>query len=238
MYWVQALPGEARRSSSWTHVLRDRLVSRFDRIDPTDNTREAEDGLDLGRCAYWYVLRCDDAFTRCIVVSHPPADPSSLEGGALPFDSGGLWHGHLVADPVFDDAADRSAFAKKSHVPIDSVPAEFPSWIATSYDPPQGYVDGVAPAKSERIIAGDPNEPRAWTWEVHVRALPYVNPPSVPHQLFMHVDDADWFRTFLRDEDSELRPDEYEGLIAWLESSVRETSDPMADAAAILRGAI
>ena len=143
-------------------------------------TQSAERGLGIsGKPYYFYALRTDGRFGFVVFLL------GEIEGvdwppdarGATPFDSGGLWSRKIATDPPLDQTGRRDHF-KTHDVPLAAWRSAFETYIVTRYSTVADYVRGIAPAGTQpqnlgyAIVMGEPNEPRAWTWEVRV-----------PHQL-------------------------------------------------------
>ena len=146
-------------------------------------TQRAEHGLGIsGKPYYFYALRADSGFGFVAFLL------SEIEGvdwppdarGATPFDSGGMWLGKITTDPPLDWNGRRRVF-KTHDVPLVAWRSEFETYICTRYGTTADYVRGSAPAGTQNsgqtIVMDEPNEPRAWTWEVRV---PYR---LAPHHL-------------------------------------------------------
>ncbi len=139
-------------------------------------TQSAERGLGIsGKPYYFYALRTDRRFGFVVFLL------SEVEGvdwppdakGATPFDSGGMWFGKIATDPSLNQTG-RRGFFKTHDVPLISWRSAFEAYIGTSYKSIADYVGGSAVAGTRpqnsgpAIVMGEPNEPRAWTWEVRV----------------------------------------------------------------------
>jgi|GEM_PF-5978100 len=168
--WTQGLATTDRVTSSddpWQRIVLLRMANRDDLLSTGDNTKMAEDGLNLGRCVYFYVDRCVPDYSICVIMFHPPAD---CAGWVSPFDTGGLFHHHLTVDPPDMDLDGRAALvAQNSHAVADYGEA-FASWVTSAFDSIDDYVDGMAPRAGAvpGLSCEDDRDPRHWTWEVRV----------------------------------------------------------------------
>ena len=139
-------------------------------------TQSAEHGLGIaGNPYYFYALRADRRFGFVVFllrevegVEWPPD-----ARGATPFDSGGLWFGKIAIEPPLDQSERRDHF-KAHDMPLVAWRTTFEAYVDTRYDRAADYVRGNAPvgtrprSSGHAIVMGEPNEPRAWTWEVRV----------------------------------------------------------------------
>ena len=146
-------------------------------------TLEAERGLGIvGKPYYFYVLRAERIYGFVVFVL------SEAEGavwpqdarGATPFDSGGWWLGKIRTDPALDETERQAAF-RKLDVPLRDWQDACEQYIGSQYGTIGDYLKGRAPRPGSElpeagftIIKGEPNEARAWTWEVRV-----------PHELIL-----------------------------------------------------
>lgn len=227
-------------ADDWRSVLRDRLVGEHARIKPGAKTQAAELGLGLDTSAYWFIFRCVEPFGRIVVVSEPPrylTDPAGT-AGATPFDSGGLWDDRIEAHPPFGDDAERVQYFWDAQVSLREWVRSFVDWLSDGGLKLAEYVLGLPPTQSGRIICTTPpNQERAWTWEVQ---LPTTTPKhELPrrHNLVMREDEAEWFLTWLRDDDVELTQFEYTELTTWCLDSLKTSPDPALDTVALLTNA-
>ena len=163
----------------WFERLTSVIKGRWPAPTASAGTQSAERGLGISdKPYYFYALRADRRFGSVVFllreidgVNWPPD-----ARGATPFDSGGMWFGKIATNPPLDKSGWRSLF-KAHDVPLVAWRSAFETYIGTRYSTVADYVRGIAPTSTHAqdgyaIVMGEPNEPRAWTWEVRV-----------PHQL-------------------------------------------------------
>ena len=139
-------------------------------------TLEAEHGLGiLDKPYYFYVLWAEDSFGFVVFVLGEAEGTVWPDGamGATPFDSGGWWSGEVHTEPSVDTTARQAAF-QTLDVPLRSWQNSFEQHIRIQYRTVGDYLRGQAPSGAHpsktgfTIIKGQPNEARAWIWEVRV----------------------------------------------------------------------
>ena len=159
----------------WRELTTDAIRGEWPAPKASYQTREAESGLGIaGRPYYFYVLRAEGDFGLIVFVLNESEDarwPSKAKG-ATPFDSGGLWWGKVVTNPALDDAAQRTFF-QHHDVPLADWKTAFAKYIDTHYGTVADYLKGSPPGSGLQnsgtvLIKGNPNDKRAWTWEVRV----------------------------------------------------------------------
>ena len=164
----------------WFERITDAIKGRWPVPIASPGTQSAERGLGIsGGPYYFYALRADRRFGFVVFLLREvegvdwPPDAK----GATPFDSGGMWFGKIAVDPPLSQK-ERRGFFKTHDVSLDSWRPAFETYIDIRYKTVTDYVRGSAAIGTRprhsgpAIIMEDPNEPRAWTWEVRV-----------PHQL-------------------------------------------------------
>ena len=163
----------------WFERLTSAIKGRWPVPTASAGTQSAERGLGISdKPYYFYALRADRRFGSVVfLLSEIGVDWPPDARGATPFDSGGMWFGKIATNPPLDQSGRRDLF-KTHDVPLVAWRSEFETYIGTRYSTVADYVRGSAPNASTHpqdghaIVMGEPNEPRAWTWEVRV-----------PHQL-------------------------------------------------------
>ena len=222
----------------WRELLTDVLLCDWPAPDPYEDTRKAEVGLGIeGTPYYFYAMRTHEAFDFVVFVAEETGNEGSVtdrgQGGATPFDSGGLWKGKIhplngakVAQHVIDER--RRVFAA-NNVALDRWQPEFREYLEENYDDILSYVQGQPPSQgTDPITNADPNTERAWTWEVRYPTaliaknlrLRYVC--MHPHDL---ADYVNWLPSCL----GKLGAAELAELTDWVTSNV-EVSDSPSDA--------
>ena len=167
-------------SGGWFERMTDAITGRWPVLTASPETQCAEHGLGIaGRPYYFFALRTDENFGLVVFLL------SEIEGvdwppdarGATPFDSGGLWIDKIATDPPLDQRG-RRGFFEAHDVPLTAWRPAFETYIRKSYETIADYVRGspaggtLPQTSGPAIVMGQPNDPRAWTWEVRV-----------PHQL-------------------------------------------------------
>ena len=176
--------GRVDRGGGWFVRLTNAIKGRWPAPTASGRTQSAEHGLGIsGKPYYFYAMRADRRFGFVVFLL------SEIEGsdwppdarGATPFDSGGMWLGKVATDPPLDESGRRRLFMIRD-VPLAAWRSEFETYIGKRYGTITDYVRGIAPGgmhppqnSGPAIVIDEPNEPRAWTWEVRV-----------PHELAPH----------------------------------------------------
>ena len=161
----------------WRELMTNAVRGEWPAPAASPQTLEAEHGLGIGgKPYYFYALRADESFGLVVFVLREvkEADWPVDAKGATPFDSGGLWLGRVATHPGLDEAG-RRAFFQAQEVPLVDWRAAFEEYVRTRYGTIFDYLDGRAPGPGYEpqelgvnIIRGQPNTPRAWTWEVRI----------------------------------------------------------------------
>src|SRR5262245_26457598 len=98
--WVRGLR-PPHPSTDWREQATLCLLCTFSAIPTGRATGESEDGLGFPPSSYFYIGRADPAFSDFVCIYIPDVH---VNGGTTPFDSGGIWHGHIIASPAWGDA--------------------------------------------------------------------------------------------------------------------------------------
>jgi hypothetical protein len=148
------------------------LLDGLHRLGTRVKTSEAEEGLRIKSSCYFYLFRTDQEFGYVVFVWTPAReDWAAGDGGACPFDTGGLWHDRMVTDPVLRTGDEKRAFFARHDCPLDSCASRFSSYLERNYvGTEEAYIDGHPPAEGvAEIFKAPPNNARSWTWEVRIR---------------------------------------------------------------------
>lgn len=153
-------------------LITDVLQGRCAEVEPSRTTVEAEDGLDIAdRPSYFFVMRTEQAFGRAVFVytDNGTSDQTGEGGGATPFDSGGLWHGHLCTEPPIGRDQRLDLF-RAANASLADWQRDFGDYVRINYSRLEEYVLGSSPKQGTPPIVprSPPNSARAWTWEVRV----------------------------------------------------------------------
>lgn len=159
--------GPSHPRSDWRWVIVRRLRLEHHLLPSGEKTAEAERGLQLDPCAYFYVGRCEPEFSDYAIAYE---DHNSFESEVSPFDSGGLWFGHVLTKIRLNDERDRQEFVRKNTLPHDAYGVLFEGWVSSNYPDRRDYIEGSCPAS---CYAADVNieegaDARSWTWELRV----------------------------------------------------------------------
>ena len=204
-----------RLHGSWYELVTRAVRGEWPAPVASTHTLEAERGLGIvGEPYYFYVLRAEDTYGFVVFVVNEAEGtvwPQDARG-ATPFDSGGWWLDKIRTDPQLDEPARQDAF-RKLDVPLRDWQGAFEQYIGSRYDHVGDYLEGRAPESRRElgdtkfaIIEGQPNEARAWTWEVRV---PHELIPSrlILREVYMEEGDRDeyldwlWHRSPLTDSE-------------------------------------
>ncbi|WP_159617148.1 hypothetical protein [Arthrobacter zhaoguopingii] len=163
-------------------------------------TGEAEMGLGIRPSAYFYLGRCDPDYGDQVVGYERPSTDESL---VSPFDTGGLWHGHVVTTPPLAQSTLKTFVARHSH----GVPAfalAFQQWGNAEYNgSSKDYTAGQQPVKAAvpNIDLSSPRaEPRWWTWEGRIAHGSTAMHTLQPVKVFMTQDDFESYEPWVRDD--------------------------------------
>jgi len=115
--WVHGLrPGSS--GVEWRRAIAAIILGQLEALPAGRKTLEAEAGLGLDPSWYWYVARTDSAFGHGVFFWRAQ-DQGWPDGarGVCPFDTGGLWQGHVrTASPTPTPEARRALVAASDRV--------------------------------------------------------------------------------------------------------------------------
>jgi hypothetical protein len=134
----------------------------------TDDTRKAEDSLELPRSAYFYAGRACEEFGN-VAMAFAPDCQANHTGSATPFDTGGLMHAkrHIkVRLPTTDDTLGRVQYGKASQLPLDKWREVFAHVLAAYFTTVDDYWSGRPKPIDPEGLYEPVNQWRAWTFEV------------------------------------------------------------------------
>jgi hypothetical protein len=209
---VQGLRPWRAQPHPWQQLILRRLSKRFGEIPPSESTREAEEGLDFPASAYWYVWRSDLAFGGMATIWKPGAEfaTSPSGAGASPFDTGGLWHGHVITEPALGTDSEKRTFAAEQQCALPACAGVFQTWLEVGYgESPTAYVDGTVPSAHVPSVSLDlaKNTCRAWTWELRLASADIGADTIAPTEIFWRELDYEQFEAWAM-KDSTLPPSE------------------------------
>ncbi len=78
-FWTQGVPRRRGPGNTvrWQEVLHKRITARHDELPQGEQTKRAEDGLELSSSAYFYIGRCDPSFSEHVVIFDRPTHPDT-----------------------------------------------------------------------------------------------------------------------------------------------------------------
>lgn len=141
----------------------------LERASKSAATRRAEAALELGDCLYFYAGYACPRFGDVVLV-YEPAMADSADGGATPFDTGGLFNGLVRVVPPLDGEVDavKAAFCAKHRVQLHRWRAEVVPYVTEHFVLPADYVGGARPRSDDGTgrFTDVENRREAWTWEI------------------------------------------------------------------------
>lgn len=184
-HWTQGIPRpRAGHPITWQELLFRRITGAHGTLPQGRNTIEAEHGLDLDECAYFYIGRCDPAFSQHAAIFHRPECETAE---VTPFDTGGFWFDHVTTEPPTDPSL-KPAFVSTMTMPAAGYYPSFRDWGSTAFSSEGGYIDGVTVPLTLFAVQIDLSasalDARCWTWEGRVSKSDNTG-SIVPRRLFM-----------------------------------------------------
>lgn len=186
--WVQGMrrsgdPANERRTT-WLEVFHSRLNGQHHALPPGEKTKEAEDGLEIGRCSYYFIGRCEPAFGDSAILFEKPDGPCAV----LPFDTGGLWHNHFEPMLGIMTPQEKRAFLQLYTMSGNSFLPQLENWGRASFSTFRCYAEGEPPSSPYmnrmRIDVTDA-DPRAWSWEGRYPHSNSEAKPMRPRKVFI-----------------------------------------------------
>lgn len=187
-------------SGDWLERVEDILTGRFMSGPSRGATAAAEEGLALAPSAYWYLCRSDLRFGFVVFLWRVQrANPLLADDGAVaPFDTGGLWHGHIQTALILSES-ERQQFVSRHSRPVYRWLPELTSWLDRNYASPGDYVIGVPPrAGLAGIVYDGRNEAPAWTWEARLHKDSFRGQIAIERIFWTAADRSafeDWLET-------------------------------------------
>jgi len=223
--WVQGQRevAEARASVTWMELLYRRVTRDFDAITSGPKTSEAEQGLGIQPSTYFYVERPHPHFGDSVVAF---MDSASDYAAAVPFDSGGLWHGHV---PLIDEmtAAQKSELLHRWSFTCPDYQLPFAQWVDEAIGGLGDYrVDvaptGVLPPEIDLSTASS----QSWTWEARLRKNVGAGESIQVSRVYLMDGRRSVYLSWLRDQRWLARGERLEHL-RWVAEHVEETPNPV-----------
>jgi hypothetical protein len=191
------------KSATWLRRVRSLLLLTFVDDAPGAATEAAELGLGLPPSLYWYVFRTDEDFGHIVFLWETTGDLVATDGAVTPFDTGGVWQGHITTDPALDPEV-RSRFVAVHSRPVSEWLETLQLWIRANYSGTAGYVLGEPPRIGvPGIVYDSRNQARAWTWEARIEKAAYRQQVGIRH-VFWSADDRKAFEDWVESVDSGL----------------------------------
>lgn len=193
--WVLGIRPKA---TVWYRRVQSLLLSTFPSDIAGVSTAAAENGLGLSPSLYWYVLRTEEHYGHVVFLWSEREAFLPEDGAVSPFDTGGLWHGHVATDPAVEPD-DRKEFVAANSVPVSDWLVAFQSWIRANYARTAEYVEGQPPNVGvARIVYDSRNSAPAWTWEARVEKGRYRQQVAIRH-VFWSADDRKAFEDWVEE---------------------------------------
>jgi len=194
--WVQGLRRDTGPESDWRPILFARLTVRYWSLMTGAKTREAEQGLGLGTNCYFFIGRCEPEFGDEAVV-FTPIPPT--DGQATPFDTGGLWHGHIETDPPLK-LTDLPAFVCNYSWASDGYHEDMSRWLQQAFPSVDCYTSGQVPSVSivPEIQLKMGQSTRHWTWEARMLVAAITSTTVLPLAAILTAAQYDLFSTWVR----------------------------------------
>jgi hypothetical protein len=214
--WVSGLrpptPGKDWREATAAWILGD-----IGKLPSGKRTSQAETGLGIEPSHYWYVLRAERQFGYTVFLSRASIDGWLKEsGGMTPFDSGGLWHGFIPANPASIDSETKKSLFNRYNRSLIGWPDAFCDYIAANYDDFKGYIQGLPPRTgSPPIMTSPPSSAQAWTWEARVTRKTFRPEQVQPLKIYWHLAESDHFLNWVETASRYDDPVQ-EQLTAWV----------------------
>lgn len=172
--WVFGFKNEVS-TSDWYRDLAFVILGKFDGIPRRPATISAESGFEIVPSWYSYIGRAEVIYGNGIFFFQVgTSNWESDDRGVCPFDSGGIWWGHIETNPKLPDnnQKKKKAFFEEYEIPLNKWFDSFRKYIVKNYSDYSKYVKGDPPDIHhgiESIIkTTPPNTDLAWTWEGRV----------------------------------------------------------------------
>jgi hypothetical protein len=119
--WVYGLrapkPTDDFTEEDWAEKVAMIILGDFEEIGKTESTSDSEVGLGIPRSWYWFIARTELVFGKGIFLFDVRTTSyQATDGGACPFDTGGLWLGFIITDPPLADVDDKHKFFHRYRV--------------------------------------------------------------------------------------------------------------------------
>lgn len=213
-FWTQGVPRRRGPGNTvrWQEVLHKRITARHDELPQGEQTKRAEDGLELSSSAYFYIGRCDPSFSEHVVIFDRPTHPDT---SVAPFDTGGFWYDHVVTSPPTANGEKADYVRRHSLTADDKCRAQFTTWGARAFPDCGSYIFGSVPPTALYAIGLDldasSRDSRCWTWEGRLPKAAAHN-ATAAQRLFMQRHHYAQYVTWVRNNPSLLAADSIDHL--------------------------
>lgn len=225
--WVQGQRAhlDARRSISWMELLYRRVTCDFDAIPSGEKTKEAEAGLGIDESTYFYVECPHPQFGDSVIAF---VDTARELAAVSPFDTGGLWFGHVPLNQELDNAAKQVLVARWS-IECPDYQLPFAEWVGRSIGSLQDYRTGVRPdAVVVEEIDLSTASSQSWTWEARLRKNVGAGASVAPDRVYLMEGRRAAYLSWLRDQ-RWFSGEERSFHLRWVSEHVSETANPVDD---------
>ncbi|HYV49029.1 MAG TPA: hypothetical protein VFA20_29415 [Myxococcaceae bacterium] len=146
------------------------------RASKSDHARETEKVYGLGDSLYFFAGYACPGFGDVVFIFEASC-LDGVDGGATPFDTGGLYGRKIFArawdglDRAAEDEARRELVAQ-SQRSLSDWRSALDEYLSEFFDTPREYLRGDRPRKDDASgrLGDARNSRRAWTWEVRAHA--------------------------------------------------------------------
>lgn len=201
MHLTQGLSSARSKAafSDWRQIVLHRLQGEYHKVPTSAKTREAELGLGLaGEHAYWFLARVETLYGRVLMAWRSTQSFPSPETSVTPYDTGGMWHGHIEMPEISTPDAKRRHVQTWTTSLAEATPM-FQDWMREVYANAFEYVSGAAKPDYVLQDAVDPqqNSSLAWSWELrHPKSLNFLDSFELD-SIFWEEADLLSFRAYL-----------------------------------------
>jgi hypothetical protein len=180
----------------WFRHVQALLLSTFHTDVSGGATAAAEAGLGLPPSCYWYIFRTEAHFGHIVFLWTEKTAFRPGDGAVAPFDTGGIWHGHVMMDPVLDSDG-KARFVASNSAPVSGWRGAFEKWILANYESMAEYVAGTPPKVGvPGIVYDSRNSAVSWTWEARLEKKSYRQQVAIRH-VFWNADDRKAFEDWV-----------------------------------------
>lgn len=122
------------------------ILGNFESIPRRPNTTIAESGLGIRASWYSYIAKAVALYGNGLFfLQIDPARYGLGDGGICPFDSGGIWWGHIETNPRLITEIEKREFFYTYNKPLSEWPDHFRAYVHANYFSFSNYVHGEPP---------------------------------------------------------------------------------------------